>query len=117
YLDPLFLDISFTSTATGADLTCWGRYVQLYYTDEEDIENTQVIEPVPSNGDPFIIPTNGDLVSLALDHMIWSKFTGTGTIGFALELTFTPQTGGITETSSGDYSYTVSVGIGTDDGA
>ncbi|GAH17989.1 unnamed protein product, partial [marine sediment metagenome] len=37
-----------------------------------------------------------------------------GEIGHALELTFTVQTSGITETQSGDYTYDISIGIGAE---
>ena len=106
YLDPLALDVVFNSTASGMELTALGRYVELYIVESQHIIN--------GGSDYFAIPTDGTPVSLDLSEMLWVDCGASGIIGGALEITFTVQTGGITETSSGDYTYDVSIGIGAE---
>jgi len=106
YLEPLALDIAFTSTASGAGLTASGQYVELY--------NAGGSEVIVDVGSPFIIPTDGSSTSLDVSAMEWADCFASGVSGYALEITFTVQKGSITETSSGDYTYTVSVGVGVE---
>jgi len=105
-LDTLKMGVTFTSTASGAVLTASGQYVRLFRSGVDNI-----IEDV---GDPFSISTDGVLLTLDLSAIEWFDCYNTGISGYALELTFNIDKSGITETETGDYTYTVDLNVGTE---
>lgn len=106
YLSPLALDCVFTTNCTGAELTATARYVELYRSDGNQIIN---------GGSAFFdIPTDGTPVSLDPSLMEWADCQEIGVIGHALEITYSIDTSEATATESGDYTYSVSVGIGAE---
>ena len=106
YLDPLAMDITFTTNCTGSELTATARYVELYYSAS--------VEVINGGSSFFDIPTDGTPVSLDPSLMEWADCAEIGVTGGALEIVFSLDTSGATVTASGDYSYSVSVGIGSE---
>ena len=106
YLDPLAMDITFTTNCTGSELTATARYVELYLSGGEEIIN--------GGASFFDIPTDGSQVSLDPSQMTWADCQEIGVIGGALEIVFSLSIENASVTASGEYSYSVSVGIGSE---
>lgn len=100
--DPLVLSLTYTCDAPGAEVTAQGHYV---WARDEGIGRVITSDP------DFVILTDGTPKSIDPDKMPWGDISSPEG-GQALELIFSLDKSGITE--SGDFSYTVSVSIGTE---
>jgi len=106
--DPgMFLNISYTSTASGDFLTCTGQYLELW--------NSGGSEVTVEVGDPFAIPCDGTAFGINTSMMRWKDPYATESVGKALRITFGVDDSGITETQDGTYTFDVRVSMGPDE--